>query len=92
MSSSNKSVTQQAFLVTQTRQEKAYCRQKTEFDAKRRQEVTALCGSCKTCNHTRITKHNDLYCLKKYKIINPYNYCEFWKSKNELQPVLPTEI
>lgn len=75
---SNKHASIQALLVARDCRNGDLAKEQTEYNRKRRAEVILNGGSCLTCKHTTSQRGVFLFCSKKAKKVNQYNFCEQW--------------
>lgn len=75
---SNQSPATQAMLVARDCRIGDLQKEQTEYNRQQRAEVILNGGSCLTCKHTKTQRGIYLFCSKKTKKVNQYNFCELW--------------
>lgn len=75
---SNKHPVTQSLLLARDCRNGDLAKEQTEYNKKQRAEVILNGGSCLTCTHTKTQRGVFLFCNKKSKKVNQYNFCEQW--------------
>lgn len=74
----NKNAATQALIHARDCRNGDLIKEQTEYNKKARAEVILNGGSCLTCTHTKSQRGIFLFCNKKSKKVNQYNFCEQW--------------